>query len=136
MTKLIEIAQAGWSQHEISGSRYAPFDSRTLDAAERSAFDGGYEIAQDGDRSNKMSTISPLWTAYNNLHNEGGEGYNPHPKHIDNGGEPQWSALDDKRARLMRIMEGTSTDDQKYAVMEDEVAALTVAIEIAKKEGI
>lgn len=26
--------------------------------------------------------INPKWTAYNDSMNEGGEGYNPHPKHI------------------------------------------------------
>jgi hypothetical protein len=30
----------------------------------------------------KNAKINPEWTAYNNLHNEGGEGYNPHPKHL------------------------------------------------------
>lgn len=44
----IEAAQVGWAQKNISGSRYAPFDSRSLPPAKRSAFDGGYEIAQDG----------------------------------------------------------------------------------------
>ena len=62
MTKLIEIAQTGWSQHEISGSRYAPFDSRTLDAAERSAFDGGYEIAQDGGACPTEISDLPAWS--------------------------------------------------------------------------
>jgi len=27
-------------------------------------------------------TINPAWLAYNNLYNEGGEGYNPHNKYI------------------------------------------------------
>ncbi len=26
--------------------------------------------------------INPLWTAHNNTYNEGGEGFNPHPKYI------------------------------------------------------
>ena len=29
-----------------------------------------------------MTTINPAWTQYNELVNEGGEGYNPHPKFI------------------------------------------------------
>ena len=29
-----------------------------------------------------MATINPKWTEYNRSMNEGGEGYNPHPKHI------------------------------------------------------
>lgn len=80
--------------------------------------------------------INPLWTAYNNRNNEGGEGYNPHPKHFEDGGEPQWSILDSKRSRLMRIMEGTSMSDPRYAKMETEVSELEAAIKIAKKEGI
>lgn len=29
-----------------------------------------------------MAAINPKWTEYNNSMNEGGEGYNPHPKYI------------------------------------------------------
>lgn len=29
-----------------------------------------------------MQKLNPEWTRYNNLQNEGGEGYNPHPKYI------------------------------------------------------
>lgn len=81
-------------------------------------------------------TVNPLWTAYNNL-NEGGEGYNPHDQYITTGGgEPEWSKLDDRRYRLMRIMEGTSTSDPRYAAMEKEVETLTAAIKIAKDSDI
>lgn len=82
-------------------------------------------------------TINPLWTAYNNLHNEGGEGYNPHEKYITTGGgEPLWSKMDDRKYRLLRIMEGTSTSDPRYAEMESEVETLTAAIKIAQAENI
>lgn len=82
-------------------------------------------------------TINPLWTAYNNLHNEGGEGYNPHEKYITTGGgEPLWSKMDDRKYRLLRIMEGTSTSDPRYAEMEAEVETLTAAIKIAQAENI
>lgn len=83
-----------------------------------------------------MQTINPLWTAYNNLQNEGGEGYNPHDKYITTGGEPEWSKLDDRKYRLLRIMEGTSTSDPRYAEMEKEVETLTAAIKIAQTENI
>lgn len=84
-----------------------------------------------------MSTINPLWTAYNNLHNEGEEGYNPHDQYISTGsGEPEWSKLDDKKYCLMRRMEGTSTSDPRYAEMENEVEILTAAIVIAKAQDI
>lgn len=79
-----------------------------------------------------MATLNPIWTAYNNLNNEGGEGYNPHDQYInDDDGEPLWSILDGKRARLMRIMEGTSTSDPRYTEMVVEVATLEAAIKIA-----
>lgn len=82
-------------------------------------------------------TVNPLWTAYNNLHNEGGEGYNPHDQYITTGGgEPEWSKLDDRKYRLMRIMEGTSTSDPRYAELEKEVETLTAAIKIAKDNDI
>lgn len=82
-------------------------------------------------------TINPLWTAYNNLHNEGAEGYNPHDKHITtDDGEPEWSKLDDKKYYIMRCMEGTSTSDPRYAEMEKEVETLTAAIAIAKTQNI
>jgi hypothetical protein len=44
--------------------------------------------------------MNPLWTAYNNAMNEGGEGYNPHEKFVGVGaGEPLWSKLGDKAYR-------------------------------------
>ncbi|TXH50487.1 MAG: hypothetical protein E6Q97_20320 [Desulfurellales bacterium] len=82
-------------------------------------------------------SVNPLWTAYNNLFNEGGEGYNPHDQYITTGGgEPEWSKLDDRKYRLLRIMEGTSTSDPRYAEMEKEVETLTAAIKIAQAENI
>ncbi len=82
-------------------------------------------------------SVNPLWTAYNNLFNEGGEGYNPHDQYITTGsGEPEWSKLDDRKYRLLRIMEGTSTSDPRYAEMEAEVETLTAAIKIAQAENI
>jgi hypothetical protein len=84
-----------------------------------------------------MKTINPLWTAYNNLQNEGGEGYNPHDKYITTGGgEPEWSKLDDRKYRLIRIMAGTSIYDPRYEEMEKEVETLTAAIKIAQAENI
>lgn len=29
-----------------------------------------------------MTTINPAWKQYNDINNEGGEGYNPHPKFV------------------------------------------------------
>jgi hypothetical protein len=84
-----------------------------------------------------MQKINPLWAAYNQIHNEGAEGYNPHPKHVgSDDGEPLWSKLDDQMYRTLSIMAGTSTDDPRYAKMQATVADLKAAIIIAKKEGI
>lgn len=32
--------------------------------------------------------LNPAWITYNNLQNEGGEGYNPHPKYITSTSAP------------------------------------------------
>lgn len=29
-----------------------------------------------------MTKLNPLWKSHNDLYNEGGEGFNPHPKYI------------------------------------------------------
>lgn len=84
-----------------------------------------------------MRQVNPLWAAYNNLHNEGGEGYNPHDQYIDTGsGEPEWSKLDDRRWRLINRLNATSTDDPSYTQMEAEIETLSEAIKIAKDKGI
>ena len=75
-----------------------------------------------------MNTINPLWTAYNNAMNEGGEGFNPHPKHIESGsGEPLWSILEGKAAKVQRIMNGTSESDPRFAALKAEYKILKAA---------
>jgi len=59
---------------------------------------------------------------YDDLHNEGAEGYNPHRTKDD--GEPEWSRIQEQMARVERIMTGTSTNDPRYAQLEAEYAAL------------
>ena len=84
-----------------------------------------------------METINPEWTAYNNAHNEGSEGYNPHDQYITTGGgEPLWSILDDKQYRLLRILTATSNDAPRYTELVAEIAELGEAIKIAKEECI
>lgn len=81
-----------------------------------------------------MQTTNPLWTAYNNIHNEGGEGYNPHAKDVDVGdGEPLWSKLGSRAAKLLRIMNCTSDADPSYAKLESERAEVLAALVIAKQ---
>ena len=77
-----------------------------------------------------MSQINPMWTAYNNLYNEGGEGYNPHSQHIDQTPEPVWSQLMDRQHKVERIMDATSIDDPRYAELATELVTLKVAIKI------
>lgn len=80
---------------------------------------------------------NPLWTAYNAVNNEGGEGYNPHPKTITSGGgEPLWSKLDDKKYRLENLLNATSDAEPRYNEIKAEIAVVAAALEIAKKAGI
>lgn len=57
---------------------------------------------------------------YDNLHNEGGEGYNPFR---EKGGPspPKGMALSEKKDRLKSIMAGTSIDDPRYAELQEQV---------------
>ena len=68
-------------------------------------------------------------TAYNNLYNEGGEGYNPYPKHVETP-EPLIWQLRGKRDRILHIMESVSTADARYAQLEAEKEAIEVKIKI------
>lgn len=84
-----------------------------------------------------MTKINPLWTAYNNLQNDGGEGYNPHSKFIETGkGEPLWSKLDTKANKLQDMANATSDSDPRWQEMMDEAKILRAASRIAMKEGI
>jgi hypothetical protein len=75
-----------------------------------------------------MATINPVWKAYNDLHNEGGEGYNPHDKYIETGaGEPLWSQLSDKIYRLQNVANATSIDDPRWKQLNAEIKVLKAA---------
>ena len=74
------------------------------------------------------------YTRYNNLHNEGGEGYNPYKKREESK-EPRWSILDSKRDRLVRIMNGTSMQDSRYPELEKELAVVEAEIKIEKENN-
>ena len=76
---------------------------------------------------------NPLWTAYNNTNNEGGEGYNPHDQYIATGdGEPEWSKLDDQAYRLQNILNCTRASDHRYNDLTEELKTVQAAYEIAK----
>lgn len=77
-----------------------------------------------------MSKLNPMWTAHNNLYNEGGDGYNPHDKYIPDSPEPVWSMLMDRQHKVERIMDVTSIDDPRYAELAAELATLKAAIKL------
>ena len=84
-----------------------------------------------------MTKTNPLWTAYNNLYNEGGEGYNPHDKYAETGnGEPLWSKLGSKADKLQDIANMTSDSDPRWQEMMDEVKVIRAAAKVAMKQGI
>jgi len=81
-----------------------------------------------------MNIINPQWTAYNNINNEGGEGFNPHSQYMshDDSEEPLWSILEEKQYRLQCKANGMSMDNPKYMALLQEIKELNSAIEIAK----
>lgn len=81
-----------------------------------------------------MARINPEWRAYNTLHNEGGEGYNPNPKYIETAPKPtmaRYMAALDKRDRIMRKLaygDITATErDQITAQLQTAEAELVAA---------
>lgn len=75
--------------------------------------------------------VNPLWTAYNAINNEGGEGYNPHPQHIEDTAEPQWSILDGRADRLQDVLNGMSERDPRFAKTDAEYNLLRAAAKLA-----
>jgi hypothetical protein len=67
---------------------------------------------------------------WNDLQNEGGEGYGPTVKKDNN--IPHWVVLSGQRDRILKIMESVSTDDSRYAQYTLDLAAIEAEI---KKEG-
>lgn len=74
------------------------------------------------------NTINPMWKAYNDLINEGGDGYNPHEQFISSGkGEPLWSQLSDKIYRMQNVANATSDMDPRWKEMMQEIEVLKAA---------
>ena len=70
--------------------------------------------------------------AYDKLYNEDGEGYNPHrPKDSE---IPRWVVLSGKKDRILRIMEGTSLHDSRYAELQLELMNIEKEIEAQGKK--
>jgi len=61
------------------------------------------------------------WAAYNNKTNEGGEGYNPHPKHTQAYVPSELDQLEDEESRLVRIMNCTSFESFEYPKLEEKL---------------
>ncbi|NMG56515.1 hypothetical protein [Aromatoleum aromaticum] len=81
--------------------------------------------------------INPLWKAYNDVMNEGGEGYNPHEQFLGAGkGEPLWSKLLDKIARLQNVANATSDMDPRWKEMMREIEVLKAAQKDAMERNI
>jgi len=83
-----------------------------------------------------MTKINPLWTAYNAVMNDGGEGYNPHPQYIGETAQPMWASLGDQAYRLQRIISGTSNADPRYTELTAELAVVQAAAKDANERNI
>lgn len=68
---------------------------------------------------------------YNDLFNEGGEGYNPYPK--KRAAIPQWVILSNVRDRILRVIAGVSINDPRYTELTAELAAVEIKLAAAKK---
>lgn len=80
-----------------------------------------------------MSNINPMWTAYNAVNNEGGEGYNPHSKLVSDSDEPEWSILEERSSKMRRVLNGMSDNDSRYAAKRAEYEATNAAYQAAYK---
>lgn len=57
---------------------------------------------------------------YDNLYNEGGEGFNPYRNHKDH--EPLWSKIEERIAKIQRILNGIGDDPFDAARKERLIA--------------
>lgn len=62
-----------------------------------------------------MNTINPAWKQFNELFNEGGEGYNPHPKFIARSAAPATAKAPAVAARLVKDERGNTVPAAKMA---------------------
>ena len=68
-------------------------------------------------------------TQYNNLMNEGGEGYIPSYLEKKETEEPRIWVLRDKRDRIIDMQVSISTDDSRYAELEAQLLQIKAEIE-------
>lgn len=83
-------------------------------------------------------TINPAWLAYNNLQNEGGEGYNPHQKWVAKVAAPVAAKSAATADRMLTQADGRVVPESKVrarlAKSEATIATLTNASAVAMFE--
>ena len=82
-------------------------------------------------------TINPQWLAYNSLHNEGGEGYNPHSKWIAKVAPVAAAAAKAAPVRYLRDERGNTIGSDKLAArLAAEEATLPRLTDAGAIEGL
>lgn len=74
---------------------------------------------------------------YDNLFNEGAEGFNPYRTPKNDGGEPMWSKIEGRMSKVQRLLNGIGNDAfdaSRKARLEAEFAELKIAYEAAEKD--
>jgi hypothetical protein len=64
---------------------------------------------------------------YDRMFNDGAEGFNPYRTQPNNDGEPMWSKVESRIAKLQRLLNGMSDFDPRRAAYEREQAELKIA---------
>lgn len=85
-------------------------------------------------------TLNPAWIKHNALYNEGGEGYNPHPKYVmRQPAKPSVSSrmVKDERGNLIpshKLAERLAQDEARLQTITDDSARAIViqSIEFAR----
>ncbi|MCT8281730.1 hypothetical protein [Xanthomonas translucens] len=73
-----------------------------------------------------MTKINPEWLAFNNLINEGGEGFNPHPKYISATATAQAPIVANSAGKVYRDSRGMPIDPlAQIADAETRLARVT-----------
>ena len=80
-------------------------------------------------------TINPAWLRWTSVENEGGEGYNPHPKWMAKGSAPAVAAKASTENRMLRDERGNLIPAGKLAArLESDSARLaTLSNDSARK---
>lgn len=88
-----------------------------------------------------MSNINPQWQQYQSINLEGGEGYNPYPKYLNESDEPLWSVLEGEASKMLRRCnnvqpwEGEAAQEAANAAYEAANAAYKAEFARARAAG-